>query len=135
MQDLFIELLEKDYENWVLYDNAWKLYWGENDNTDYHSNMLFCENKGFILLKDYRCSDKTNCIDGCKIHIQFAYVSSKYRKQGILRKLIKKLEIEYKGEHVSLASLNKVSSTVWEKIGFKLEKTYVEFADEYKLEL
>lgn len=112
------KLLHKDYENWILYSDAWLQYF-KNITHDYiYEEIKFFnyENKGFILLVKQQNKDKRYHKD-YEYELFFGYVHSKYRGKKIMRKLIDLVKQDY--SKISLVSCDERSDKVWEKLGFK----------------
>ena len=97
-------LLENDGENWVMYTREWMIYWSDLiDNKDGVDLIIHPSTNGFVLFD----TD----------HILFAFVSSSYRRKGVLKDMMKIVKDLYKIE-ITLSSLDTVTDKVWEYFGF-----------------
>ena len=109
--------LYKDNQHWIIYEDCWKIFWGDKKKSeDYDVELLVEQNKGFIILLKYK--EDGYVVKDIKKYIKFAFVYSKFRRQGIMKKLIKKLEQKYAKDSLSLYSVNKASDKVWQYFGF-----------------
>ena len=117
------DILAKDQENWVIYEIYWIEYWNKTKSNDYKIKLITHENKGFIILLEYKYYEN---------YIFFAYVAKQFRKQGVLKELMKKLKKDYK--ELTLNSIDKYTDIVWEKVGFKLvkERKNINHCSKYK---
>jgi predicted GNAT family acetyltransferase len=123
MREYWEDLLKKDNENWVIYEKYWIEYWDNIINDNYKIKIIR-NPKCFIIL-----IEKSNNEN----YLYFAYVPKKYRKQGVLKDLMKLLINNYK--EITLDSIDKYTDIVWEKIGFKLikERETINHCSKYKM--
>jgi len=91
----FEKLLEEDNENWIIYEKSWDNGWENNE--------IFFNKKGFILMN--------------KNHLVFTFVYSMYRRQGVLKNLMK--EIFNKYSSITLSSIDETTDVIWESFGFE----------------
>ena len=101
IKNILIKLLEKDYENWVIYSQPWIDAWNETNNCYIHIDPT---NNGFVLMNNS--------------HLEFAFVSSQYRRCGILKRMMNNIFEKYKNVNITLSSLDERTDKIWEKIGF-----------------
>ena len=111
--NIWIDKLEKDHENWILYDSDWIRYWKYKDPQFEFMNY---NNKGFIFLQ--HC-DKMKYND-CNLYLSFAYVHSECRKQGILKKMMNMINEKYPYKRIYLNSYDSNTDKIWKKVGFEL---------------
>lgn len=109
--------MKKDGDDWIIYNDEWKDYWKNKKNNKYSYDFINYEDKGFILIYNYK--EKGYVKDDIKIYIKYAYVQRKHRKKGILKNMMKILFEKYKSQKISLLSQDPTSDKVWEKFNFK----------------
>lgn len=109
--------MKKDGDDWIIYNNEWKDYWKNKKNEEYDYDFINYEDKGFILIYNYK--KKGYVRDDIKIYIKYTYVQRKHRKKGILKKMMGILFDKYKYQKISLLSQNPTTDKVWEKFNFK----------------
>ena len=116
------KLLRKDFQDWIVDRDCWKIFWGDKElSKEYDVDMFIDEQKrGFIIMMKYK--NKGRIVPDIKNYIQFAFVYRKYRRKGVMKNLMKTLEEKYKGEDLSLHSMNAYSDKAWEYFGFKCIK-------------
>ena len=117
--NMWIDKLEADRENWILYEESWLNYFKKLEVSGYTTDFLTYGNDGFILIRIFEEPEH-----GANIYLDFAYVDSRKRQQGVLKKVFKKLQTKYKGQKIYLNSLDETSDKVWTKLGFKMIKYY-----------
>ena len=118
-QKYWATVLQKDMENWILYEKPWLQYWNNIKNPEYEVDLITIYNKGFILIKKYTTD---SYVKDCNIHIHFAYVYSDFRRLGVLKQLVNKLKTKYINESISLFSCDDITDNVWEYFGFICDK-------------
>lgn len=109
--------MKKDGDDWIIYNDEWKDYWKNKKNNEYSYDFINYEDKGFILIYNYK--EKGYIKDDIKIYIKYAYVQRKHRKKGILKNMMKILFEKYKSQKISLLSQDPTSDKVWKKFNFK----------------
>ena len=103
MKETFEKLLTDDSENWIIYSDIWINYW----NGDKTIELIVDDtSNGFILINDN--------------HIYFAFVSSKKRRNGILKKMMIVTKQKYKS--LTLSSLDNTTDKIWNYFDFKIYK-------------
>ena len=116
-RQLFEILLRKDNQEWIIEEDCWKIFWENNGiSEEYDVDLLNEQNKGFILIRKYK---KKGYVDDIRNYIKFGFVYSKFRRQGIMKNLMKKVEEKYQNESLSLYSIDGISDQVWEHFGFE----------------
>ena len=112
-------LLRKDFQDWIIDTNCWKIFWGDKEPlTEYDVDMFIDkQNRGFIIMMKYK--NKGFVVPDIKNYIKFAFVYRKYRRKGVMKSLMKRLDEKYNNEDLSLLSLDPNSDKVWERFGFK----------------
>lgn len=111
-------LLRKDDQEWIIEEDCWKIFWGDKKKSkEYDVDLIVQQNKGFILIRKYKGEGRID--KDIKNYIKFAFVYSKFRRQGIMKKLMKRVDEKYPNESLSLYSMNVDSDQVWEYFGFE----------------
>jgi len=108
-----------DYQEWIIDTECWEIFWGDKEPLKEYDVDMFIdeENRGFIIM--IKMKNKGKVVPDIKNYIKFAFVYRKYRRKGVMKNLMKRLEEKYKGEDLSLYSMDAYSDKVWEYFGFK----------------
>jgi len=99
-------LLRNDGENWFIYTREWLIFWDRLNIDKMDIELIVHQDlNGFILIDD--------------THILFAFVSSIYRRKGILKDMMKIVKNKY-NQKITLSSVDEDTDKVWESFGFQL---------------
>ena len=100
--------LTKNDERWLMYHSAYR----ENA-----LKYIFDDDYlGFIAIYKYKTP-----IDETRYEVYFALVDEEHRREGRLRRMVKKMRKKYKGKKLILQCDSDAKQTIWERVGFKLD--------------
>ena len=115
--EFWTEHLKDSEHSWILTHSIWKRLCEKKEDEQYEDYFFEDEKKrGFIIL------EINKWVSNEKNIIYFAYTIEQYRNQGVLKRLVKKLN-DYDNIIVEVKP-DSYQEEVWEKLGFSFYRTY-----------